>query len=274
MKALALLVLCSCNQIFGLQKTNPAYYDAPFTCPMPGGTPSFASLVHQAVAQKCLGYTISTARGVGMAACYDSTLRPRPSEGPIDGMLATVTGLDDTIAAPTYMRLSPEGDEAIGAYIDAGTCTFRTYQRQSDGSWLRGPDLGTSTNNLEYSTPTRRPNRHMLETGTGDKALHELVETAPGTWSEIASYSESELGMLGPSYPELSPDGLRLVLSGTSSSGMTLVVFYSDRPTIADRFRTTVPLAGVPPASDPFLTEDCARVYFSSLGTIAYVQQQ
>ncbi len=277
MRWLGLVVLCACNQVFGLQQTQPARYDAPtdspFMCPRAGDTPSFNPLPHTSVAQNCFGYTISTARGVGMASCYDTLLLTHPAEGAIDGMLSTVASLDDPGYAATYMRLSPEGDEAFGAYFMSGTYVIRTYQRQSSGVWNRGPDYLTTTTNIEISAPTRKPNRHMISTGT-DFALHEFIETAPDTWTEQTSYPATMLGVRAPSYPELSPDGLRLVMSATAPGDTLASVFYTDRAAIGDPFRAAVKLPGVPSASDPFMTDDCARVYFANLGSVVYVQQQ
>lgn len=40
------------------------------------------------------------------------------------------------------------------------------------------------------------------------------------------------------------------------------------------RFETMVPLEGVPGGiAGPYMTEDCARVYFSAAQSILYVQQ-
>ena len=70
--------------------------------------------------------------------------------------------------------------------------------------------------------------------------------------------------------PNLSPDGLRLVLGSTTQQSK---VMYSDRPSVDMRFRQAVPLMDIPDVPDPFLTEDCARVYFSGIGSVFYAQR-
>ena len=47
-----------------------------------------------------------------------------------------------------------------------------------------------------------------------------------------------------------------------------------DRPSVDAPFRAAEPLQGIPPhVYDSAMTEDCARVYFSGLGAVFYVQQ-
>ena len=70
----------------------------------------------------------------------------------------------------------------------------------------------------------------------------------------------------------MATDGLRIVFYARALD-QAFYVMYSDRPTIDDRFRPADQITGVPNVADPFLTEDCARIYFSGLGSVFYESQ-
>jgi hypothetical protein len=48
---------------------------------------------------------------------------------------------------------------------------------------------------------------------------------------------------------------------------------YTDRPTIADRFRPAQMIANLPNIIAPVMTEDCGKLYFTALGTVLYFEQ-
>jgi len=52
-----------------------------------------------------------------------------------------------------------------------------------------------------------------------------------------------------------------------------VLVMYSSRPTIQDRFGIAQPLEGVPLTLD-HLNDDCSRVYFSGLESVFFVQRR
>lgn len=108
-----------------------------------------------------------------------------------------------------------------------------------------------------------------------DQRIHELAFDGT-SWTDVASYdpvNDLDVTSIG-SIPNLSPDGLRMVLAAVPPMDNRDHVMYSDRPTVTDRFRPAVRLTGAPDVIDPFLTEDCARIYFSGFGSVFYVEQQ
>ena len=274
-----MLALCGCNQIFGLPETHErpavdaAYFDAPldapYACPSTGTTPTFLRPLHQVIQQHCTDYMISSSAQVAMALCTTSNYDVVAARGLIDGMLDPVSGFEDASFELQRLRLAPEGDEVIATYYSVAMTRyeFRTYRRQPDESWTRGPDVATEPSYFEFSAPSRRPDRRVLRTAA-DNHLHELAQDAAGAWSEVASFLPSDLGVSYPGAPRLSADGLRLLMVDSGA------VVYTDRPSIDAPFRHAEPLAGVPMVLDPYLTDDCSRIYFSGLDSVFYLQRQ
>jgi hypothetical protein len=60
-----------------------------------------------------------------------------------------------------------------------------------------------------------------------------------------------------------------LYAGGSMGSGL----YYVQRASIGVPFSTATLLADVPATGDAFMTDDCARIYFSALGSILWVQQ-
>jgi len=283
MKSVAIVIaMCGCNQVFDLDSTRfveppreffDAPIDAPFACPADSSTPRFSPLLRQVIAQDCKDYITSTEAQRAMALCVDlDTYELRAAEGPIDGVLTPVPGLDDASFALQFLRLAPEGNELIAVYYATSRYEFRTYRRQSDATWTRAADFGTTTAYLDISGPTRGPNRHVMQTGF-DQKLHEFVQDAGGQWTEVTSYTASELGVTYPAAPKLSSDGLRLMMTTTPPTSTIVRVMYSSRPTIQDRFGIAQPLEGVPKTLDAHMNDDCSRVYFSGLESVFFVQR-
>ncbi len=283
MKSIAIVIaMCGCNQVFDLDSTRfveppreffDAPSDAPFACPAGSFAPRFSPLLHQVFQQDCKDYVISTEAQRAMALCLDpDTFEWRAAEGPIDGVLTPVPSFDDPIFQLQFLRLAPEGDELIAVYYATARYEFRTYQRMPSGTWIRAADFGTTMSYLDISGPSRRPNRHVLRTGS-DQQLHEFVQDAGGLWTEVAAFTASELGVTFPGSPKLSADGLRLLLTAAPPTASATRVMYSDRPTIQDRFRTAQPVEGVPRVLDAYMNDDCSRVYFGGLESVFYVQR-
>jgi len=283
MKSIAIVIaMCGCNQVFDLDSTQfveppreffDAPIDAPFACPADSSTPRFSPFLRQVIQQDCRDYVVSAETQRALALCVDpDTYAWVASEGPIDGFLTPAPGFEDPVFELQFLRLAPEGDEAVAVYYATSTYEFRTYRRQSNGTWTRATDFGTTNAYLEISGPTRRPNRHVVRTGF-DQKLHEFVQDDGGLWTEVAAYTASELGVSYPGAPKLSSDGLRLLLNSTAPASSVPRVLYSDRPTIQDRFRAAQPLDGVPAVRDAYMNDDCSRVYFAGLESVFFVQR-
>jgi hypothetical protein len=105
--------------------------------------------------------------------------------------------------------------------------------------------------------------------------VHELAIDGTGS-TEILQYSAAMLGVYQVNAaPNLSPDGLRMVFVGEIDAADTAGhVFYSDRPDLTSPFRSAELLQGVPPVSDPFMSEDCSRLYFSAVQSVLYLPQR
>jgi hypothetical protein len=267
----ACLLIVGCNQILDLSPTKLGMKPPP-ACPSIGTPPHFDGLVRQALRQDCAGYTESTATGRALATCRaDVAATPSPAEGPIGGLLvpiALATGdpADSIVWGPV---LAPEGDEALVVVSNTpGQLKVGTFARSgATWTWLGyGTEGATTLANI--SPPSRRPNRHVLY--DANTALHEAAQDAGGTWQEVAA-PRSDF-VVGAARPYLSPDGLRLLAQVQRPTG-GFDLAYADRPAIDSAFSAPTLLAEVPPEPDMFMTEDCARIYFSGLDNVLYEQQ-
>ncbi|MGE5181213.1 MAG: hypothetical protein ACM31C_04090 [Acidobacteriota bacterium] len=273
MKSAALVLLAGCNAVFGLQRTELPPPDAAAVCPPIGQTPVFSTTLRQAVVQSCTGYNISPDRGIAIASCptYTAGFNSTPAGiGPIDGELARLV-LQPTGAYTRIVdyRISPEGDEIFvqqDTDTPGGPSVFSVYARNADDTWSWEQDLPIPAVGA-LSTPSRGPARHLIVSQAADGMVHEYVRDG-ASWNEVLPpYSASDLG-LNAAELTMSPDGLRAVFETSGS------IWYTDRPDLSSRFRHGSVLAGIPQVPDPFMTDDCARLYFSGLASILYVDQQ
>jgi hypothetical protein len=201
------------------------------------------------------------------------------ARGPAAGPLARVelpAGAPSVTAGSSFgLALAPEGDSAVIVVYDQSAFTIRLGELafDADGSvrWL-----GYATTSAPVgatSAPTQRPGRHLVTYING--GLSELVEDAPGSWSELGAPYVLP-GFSGLGRPYLSYDGLRLVYAATAPDGSGRLVqglFSASRVTIDDRFGTPTSLAGSPFVTDPFLGSDCGLLYFSGVGEILFLRQ-
>jgi hypothetical protein len=284
MKAWMLVCLCACNQIFGLDETHgftrvfDAPIDAPFACPPPGQTPAFNTAPHQVqLFPGCNGYVLATDAGLALALCSNSIV-----QGAIDSPMTPVADLTSTDSnvlryAP---RLSPEGDQVVVAETQQSPLV-RQYVRYLHGGgdhWTRN-DVLVMPSMLPpiawLSGPTRGPARRLLAVGSDD-SIYELVDDGSPNLQLRATYTAAMLGIHNLTAPQLSPDGLRIVVAATQADAMGNVlqaVWYTDRATLDDSFRPADPMPTVPVISDPFMTADCSRVYFTGIGSLWFVQR-
>jgi hypothetical protein len=286
------VALGACNQVLGLDRTQQVpptdakYFDAPadapYACPPIGQPPKFSSAFHQFDAGgNCTGYTRSTDQGnIAMATC-EVTMGASftvVEEGEIDkSMMKTMfvtTGGPFGFVSPV---VAPDGDQVWVNRQLSTTGTISVYDRSAPGSWTFSYDayaLPPADSAAVLSPPTRPiPVRHLVY--VSGATIHELVESAPTTWSEVRTYRALSFTMTTIYDARLSPDGLRMVFSGvTAGPGSSQAVRYSDRASVDVPFVGATSLDGPPSSGQtPFMTEDCSRVYFSGVGSVFYVAQ-
>jgi len=283
--AVVTLVLCACNQLYGLEPTEPlpiepvffdAPADAPFACPPIGQTPQFSRLFHQ-IPQTCTEWTGSLISGKALAMCFQPTMQI--GQGPVEGPLAPIAGFETVnqvhFDAP---RTLPDAEQVIIRRWDETTVfgEIRVYNRDANDALtysheIKLPSAATDSF-VRYGSPSRGPKRRMFVRQLSIP-LTEIEVDETGTSTQVATYSETDLDVTSFAGlpPSMTGDGLRIVFSaaGPTMNG----IFYSDRASLGDRFRAASLLMGVPSSSDAFMTDDCERMYFSGLGSILYVQQ-
>lgn len=288
MRWCSVFLLAGCNQLLDLRATRvfdagqyDAPIDAPFSCPRLGkGPPSFAPLAHQAVAQACSEYTISASGNRAVALCYD------PNDGsnldvfeqtPGDTQLVRAAGIarHPGNSFVDHPELSPDGTTVWVGYTDYGssgqTRSYSSFTRQADGSWSHAMDLTLAGDERMSSlAPTATGYRFVLADNPDQTFIEGTVDGAgaPVLGGPVAM---STIGLTEMAAVTLTPDGQRLLVAGRTAGGSD-GTFYTDRSDL--QFAMVAPVSGVPAAAqDPFLTPDCARVYYSASSTIVYVQQ-
>ncbi|NVB82701.1 MAG: hypothetical protein HOV81_30270 [Kofleriaceae bacterium] len=277
----AALLLCGCNQVFGLNPTealpptDAQYFDAPpdapFTCPPAGTLPQFSPVLHQ-IQQNCRFYTRSA--DWATAECRD--MPTRMAQGAPDGPFASIGGLEDDFPF-TYEnpQLAPEGDELFVRYSDPGAATgeIKVFRR-SGNSWTEAGAVSingvTITAEVAFGTPSRAPNRRMFVSNYDISEIREIELDATYHGTVVATYTPQEVDTFLRSQPNLTPDGLRIIFS-VGGAGRDQVG-YGDRASLADRFTFQL-LPDAPTGETPFLTEDCGRLYFSAASSVLWVQQ-
>jgi hypothetical protein len=277
-----LLLACSCNQVLGVHTTHLADAptpDAPFTCPDIGKTPQFAPGFHQVVVGQCYGgYMTTGVRAVAICNFSDSPLLP-VGEGPADQLLSPAAGVTNTLYDVIGVRLTPDGDEML---VEAERLSFfnllaapflQMYQRGNDGTWSVEYALGipvTDSDAIGTFTAGDPIGRRLVIGGALDSTLHEY--SYDGTaWNAGWAQPISELGVTSITGLALTSDGRRMVFS----AGMPPIVYYTDRMDVGTSFRIADQLQNVPGVYDPFLTDDCARLYYAAgdIRAIFYSQQ-
>ncbi len=278
----ALLMLSACDQVFGLKVRDGVPTDGAIesptdvrvvTCPPPGQAPAFLAVAHQVVAG-CGELTTNEARTQAMALCNNAI-----AEGAIDGPFTLVPAFVATgtehIDVP---RLAPEGDLVFVRHWNESTlyAQIRAYQRAGSTFTpafevtLAGRKFDTS---VRFGTPSTGPARRIFLRDPS-MVLAEIELDAAGVGSVVASYTESQLGIETIfQVPNMSPDGLRAIFLALHEG--TGRVVYMDRTNLSERFRPVLPVNGIPAAGtfDAFMTAACERVYYSSAGSLFWVEQ-
>jgi hypothetical protein len=272
------LICFGCNQIYGLDKTEPrdaSTSDAEtFACPPAGVDLRFKRQLHQIPINHCSQYIASLRANRSIAFCDEPV--PGYYAGPVDGPLEIARGL---AAGPgeylEYVHLSADGDFAVGRLCDAAflRCSLATYVRNGDDSWSRAADLPIPA---QYSThvgrPTYGPDPHIFVDDQDAPAYQEWARRS-GVWELVGSYQLADWGLDFMELNGLSPDGLRMLFHGRKILG-PLGMYYLDRPSLDARFETAARELDMPFAPQASQTDDCARLYFSGLDRILYLEQE
>lgn len=285
-----ILALVGCNQIFGVNATGmlppidaqqfDAALDAPYACPPLGTAPAFSRNYHQAVMQNCTGYSASPGADLAMSVCQLGGANEVIADGPIDGAMTAsvlVSPPETPMIGQPSPKIGPDGDVLLVRRFDTVKNKFliALYERVS-GTWVYRYDAYTPNQQFSAfpSTPTRGASarRFLLYVGIGQGQLDEIVETSSGVWSKAASHTTAELAVATITDVNLSPDGLRIVFNGATASPIAPAVLYADRARVGDPFDHAIAL-DVPAVHEPFMTEDCGRLYFDAIDTIFFVQQ-
>ena len=276
MKIAALIVaLAACDQPFGIHSTvlRDGAVDAPWQCPAAGGALAFSRVLHQAIVQPCSNFNSSQVTGRAIAMCNDG-MQLRIFDGPIDGPLAPA-GVDPESSDIDFSpaRLAPEGDHMYVGSFDLTNVVgaLRDYERV-DGGWVRRPDLPFGQIGFT-STPSRAPERHMLF-NPGSDHLEEWASIG-STWTMAQMQTYAELGIATIGTMWLSGDALHVMAAAEMAGHSGIhVIATADRATTSERFPALTARSDIVVAGDPFVTEDCTRLYLSGLDAIFYVLPQ
>ena len=154
------------------------------------------------------------------------------------------------------------------------TATMRlsTYWRRFSAA-SKLPSGETTDSFVRFGTPSRGPVRRMFIHNSTEQGVREIEVDDTGQSTTIGTYTDANFGMASIGVPgNLSADGLRLVFQGTPPDGQGGIA-YADRASLADRFLPARMLTGVPSNATPFMTEDCARLYFGAINYLFWVQR-
>ena len=290
----------ACNAIFGIKDTkavDAAYFDspidAPFACPAIGSNLEMSGVLHQEFQQNCLSYHFSLAgfavglcpvdragSGIETFAIAAGTVGGGPL-GPVpslpDRYTSTATYYDEyQSAAP-----SPDGTHiyAMLMHYDynpgATSYSVKRFTRQADSSWQLTDSIPLASAFATISTVFSGPtgDRFLYADG-GTAMVSEWYEDGSGGWAQSAARSYSTLGVTSLGGMSVTSDGRRMAFETFLIGQQYVQPLYTDRASEADWFRPAVVVPGAPNASDVQLTDDCARVYVTGLGSVVSVQQR
>jgi hypothetical protein len=276
MKHAALVIaLAGCNQIYGLDQTR--LVDARPIDPPPTCQPAleFTRRLQQVTYQECIQYVPATDVDYALAYCRDDS-RGYIADGKIDGLLSEVA-VDQRFAGsvPSQPRLAPEGDRAVIFHsITQGNNAYSVHHRDSTG-WRFAYDLPIVYDfDDSVGVPSRSPRAHILHAIPNAGLVEEFVEDAPGVWRLLFTYKSSELATQSL-YTQfnLTPDGLQVLYQGAFVEGYA--IYHAWRGSLDEKFGPGVAVEGIArTVQDAFMTENCARIYFSGLSSIFYAEQR
>lgn len=274
----ALLILAGCNNVYGLGEValaDATLFDGPPhdpICPAAGtAAPSFDRELHQIFgASHCSQYSIAR-DGTAMAVCGVHATEVWAAEP--DAALAA-------IPLPQYMsvtdaRLAGDGSFAIVRGVTTTGLPETIVIRHVAKTWTAQGSFPIGQTGA-ILTPSAGPPYHAIyfdaDAGNGGvQSLFELVGDGT-TWAMQDHYPIAATLGLAAERGALSPDGLHLVSSAFVSP--SYVVVYSDRATLTDRFSAARVITSAPTGIyDPYLNDNCDRLYFSALDRVFDVRQ-
>jgi hypothetical protein len=274
-----LLVVAGCNQIYGLDETYLTDGHVARRCPAIGETPVYTTAPQTLTSGEFpFDYTFDEARTFAVAYRVNAG---GIVEAPVDSADFVPLDLDadagDRLFDP---RVAPEGDQLVVRVQNAaGQWNLRLYTRSGVQSWQRGPTLTSLLPAERCSTPSRRSTtdeRRFIRLDPTGSELAEYTERV-GVWSLVRTYDRATLGVSLQQQiedPQLSPDGLRLVFTVREIVGRP--IYFTDRASIDDAFRPAslmLQLTGDSEPQDPFMVQDCTRLYMVVYPGLIYVEQ-
>lgn len=277
MRAALLALLAACNQVYDLAPTvarDARYFDAPidapYRCPPVGTPPLFAPTLSQLVLD-CASYTASEARGIALAMCAVDDGKIHVATGPLAGpftRLAAVEELDHLLISQP--QLAADGTMFLLYVFDinALVATVQVF-RDKAGTWVRGGDLPAAA--ITTANPSSGPDHRIVYATTG--GLDELRLDAGGDWVDAGTdHALEQIGVENLRPLWLSPDGRRLLFA-VDVGKETAFLAFTERQTTSDPFgphiRTDLPFV-----IDPYIADDCSRIYFSGLRSVFYAPQR
>lgn len=282
--ATALVALCGCNQVFGLDTTQlqdaavhvDAPPDAPPVCPPAGTQLRIAGPLTQVVRQSCTQYTASLPTRIAVANCYvmeGTSWKTVLSEGRLDDTMGPLK-LQTSQTTVELPRVSPEGDELYFRVWDSSGTGYvvEVFKRRTDGTWLDSGALPIAPSGFSYmSQPTRAPRRHIM-LGYGSSVM-EYADDGAGNWPKVGEITYTDLGVTQFLNPTLTADGLRLMFGGYKMLAPNYQLFVVDRGDITGTFSAPRTIIDMPDGVlDGYLPEDCSRLYFVALSSIFSAQ--
>jgi cysteine-rich repeat protein len=231
------------------------------SCPPPGMTPMLSDQFQQLSLRGCQHYTTTTDGTVAVTKC--STVMISDDGAPFQTIPA-ISAVSDY-----YPTISPSGDVIWFYHTNPAACA---RSRRTSTGWSNAVDVITANpTNVVPGRPSANPMPHLFVT-VGVDQLTEYVFDAQDVPQPVKSYTAAELGVDRiVRNANLSNDGLRLVFG--ADVGMVSGAFYSDRPTIDGVMSRARRISETAPNYDPFLTDDCERLYFSALNSMFYLRQ-
>jgi hypothetical protein len=276
MRALMIMLVTGCNQVYGLDSTR--LFDAPYRvdarpdalpgCPAVGTELRFTGALTQVVRQPCTQYNVSLPSQLAVAQCPVGGAVFQSWEGRIDDSLGQLAVDTPPNTVLTHARLTPEGDELYFRAFANGVYSLIAFTRGPTGRWENPRPLPLATPNPFLSAAvTRGPDRRVVRFEPSDQAFHEYAHVGAGTWQAVATYRMADFGLQTFYSSSVTGDGLRLVIVAAPMSNV-IDIFYAERAAISDPFTTVKRIPGMSGFTEGVMTEDCSRVYFSALGSV------
>jgi hypothetical protein len=266
LRAVVLITLSACTQIYGLEETRTGD-TIKRECPAAGTVPTYAPSLIQLVPRACFWFSVDDGNHA-VALCKGGILEE--GSGANLAPMKITNSAGDSFDRP---RLAPEGDLLLVRQLATGGTLNRvsTYQRDGD-RWTYLADVIDAPN--EFSTvgvPSRGPDRRVIHARPTE--YRELAEGADHRWTQVRSFAWSTLGVANGNDASLSPDGLRMTF-GKPATTATSMMMYSERASKDEPFGIAQPIDTLPDIGNPgFMTANCERLYFSALSSVFYTNQ-